>query len=160
MHWFLAYVKPILETDYIQFVNPLTCTSGQGARVIGQHSAAEESCGDLEGWRGAEQTEGATRRNWSGEYERRKETITDQVHQIDQRGEMFNHTFSKETCCLGSVELVYEKRLKPFVMKCLWLERCFKSRIQWSSQKWYYVRPFCGVKRLTPQIGLPFLFTR
>ena len=37
------------------------------------------------------------------------------------------HTI-KGTRCLGSDELVYEKRLKPFVMKCIWLERCFKSR--------------------------------
>ena len=35
----------------------------------------------------------------------------------------------KGTRCLGSDELVYENRLKPFVMKCIWLERCFKSRI-------------------------------
>ena len=35
----------------------------------------------------------------------------------------------KGTRCLGSVELVFEKCLKPFVMKCIWLERYFKSRI-------------------------------
>ena len=35
----------------------------------------------------------------------------------------------KGTCGLGSDELVSKKRLKPFVMKCKWLERCFKSRI-------------------------------
>ena len=39
------------------------------------------------------------------------------------------HINIKGTRCLGSDELVYEKRLKPFVMKCIWLERCFKSRI-------------------------------
>ena len=33
----------------------------------------------------------------------------------------------KGTRCLVSDELVYKKRLKPF-MKCIWLERCFKSR--------------------------------
>ena len=35
----------------------------------------------------------------------------------------------KGTRCLASDELVNKKRLKPFVMKCIWLERCFKSRI-------------------------------
>ena len=39
----------------------------------------------------------------------------------------------KGTRCLGSVKLVFEKRLQPFVMKCIWVERC-KSRIQWSTQ--------------------------
>ena len=34
-------------------------------------------------------------------------------------------TDSKGTRCLGSDELVYKKRLKQFVMKCI--ERCFKS---------------------------------
>ena len=34
------------------------------------------------------------------------------------------------TRCLGSVELVLEKRLNPFVIKCIyWLEICLKSRI-------------------------------
>ena len=35
----------------------------------------------------------------------------------------------KGTRCLGSVELVHEKRLKSFVVKSTWLERCLKSRI-------------------------------
>ena len=35
----------------------------------------------------------------------------------------------KGTRCLGSDEFVHKKRLKPFVIKCTWLERCFKSRI-------------------------------
>ena len=35
----------------------------------------------------------------------------------------------KGTHCLGSVELVFEKCLEPFVMKCIWLEKVFKSRI-------------------------------
>ena len=29
-------------------------------------------------------------------------------------------------CCFGSVELFFEKRLKPFVIKCIRLERCLK----------------------------------
>ena len=29
----------------------------------------------------------------------------------------------KGTCCLGSVELVFENRLKPVVIKCIWVER-------------------------------------
>ena len=33
----------------------------------------------------------------------------------------------KGTRCLGSGELVRAKHLKPFVIKCIWLERCFKS---------------------------------
>ena len=32
------------------------------------------------------------------------------------------------TCCLGSDELVYKKRLKPFVIKCIWLERCIPHK--------------------------------
>ena len=68
----------------------------------------------------------------------------------------------KGTCCLGSVDLVFEKHLWPFVIKCIWLERCFKSRIQWSTQvslqiAWFsfylvkkHGRPFMGVKVLTP----------
>ena len=36
----------------------------------------------------------------------------------------------KGTLCHGSVELVFDKGLKPFVMKCIWLERYFKSRIK------------------------------
>ena len=40
----------------------------------------------------------------------------------------------KGTRCLGSVELVFENRLKPFVTKCIWLDRQFKSRKQWSTQ--------------------------
>ena len=35
----------------------------------------------------------------------------------------------KGTSCLGPDELVCEQHLKPFVMKCIWLERCFQSRI-------------------------------
>ena len=35
----------------------------------------------------------------------------------------------KGTRCLGLDELVYEKCLKLFVIKCIWLERYFKSRI-------------------------------
>ena len=45
-----------------------------------------------------------------------------------QRARPFS--LSKGTHCLGSDELVFKKRLKPFVMKCIWLERYFKSRIQ------------------------------
>ena len=37
--------------------------------------------------------------------------------------------YFKGTCYLGSVELVHEKPLKQFVMKSIWLERCFKSRL-------------------------------
>ena len=42
---------------------------------------------------------------------------------------LFEHCV-KGTRCLGSDELVYKKHLLPFVIKCIWLERCFKSRIQ------------------------------
>ena len=35
----------------------------------------------------------------------------------------------KGTRCLGSVELPHEKCLELFVMKLIWLERCFKSRV-------------------------------
>ena len=37
----------------------------------------------------------------------------------------------KGTRCLGSDELVYKKHfVNVFLIKCIWLKRCFKSRIQ------------------------------
>ena len=35
----------------------------------------------------------------------------------------------KGTRCLESDELVFKKRFEPFVLKCIWLERRFESRI-------------------------------
>ena len=42
----------------------------------------------------------------------------------------------KGTPCLGSVELVFKKAFVTVCSRLLWLERCFKSRIQWSTQIW------------------------
>ena len=46
----------------------------------------------------------------------------------------FKNEVKRNTLCLGSVELVFEKRLQPFIIKCILVERCCKSRIQWSTQ--------------------------
>ena len=43
--------------------------------------------------------------------------------------QLFDYQFVKGTQWLGSVELVHLKRLKPIIIKSIWLERCFKSRI-------------------------------
>ena len=73
-------------------------------------------------------------------------------------------SFIKGKRCLEStVELVHEN---PFVMKSIWLERCFKSMIyphKYASKSRDFpftlrtntVGHFYGVKNLTPQNGMP-----